>query len=287
LTAVGSGSDDELLPLGKVRPLLERSTAFSAQRQFAERIARAAHAAHLRTYADRGRASRPNATAPAASGSEQLLRSGSSSSGLIDALLDLSRGHAASRRASDRSAELVGRVMTYHAKGLRSKPHCSGRQQATPVVEPLVATHRERRRPQRERRLDRGLHRDREGRATLSVKNSGPSSTCGRRPPLRALRAHRGRPYTAAKCRLGLSIVKAIAEAHDATITAHPIPKAASQSRHWRHSRTTAKLTRAGTGGRRPHPGQTERTRSRRGAHPNGHPHHRAQGWARRRQSSQ
>jgi signal transduction histidine kinase len=233
-----SGPDDELRRLGNTFDrLLERlDRAFSAQRQFAANVSHELRTplTYERTLIEVALAD-PNADAQQLRAvCEQLLRSGEQQQRLIDALLDLSRGQRGieAREPID-LGELVGRVMTgIHAKGLRVE---ASLQPASATGEPRLVE-----------RLVANLIANavvhnvndgwievstetREGRATLSVKNSGPlvavADVDRLFEPFERIAGARTAGGEGVGLGLGLSIVKAIAEAHDATITAHPIPE--------------------------------------------------------------
>ncbi len=231
-----SGPDDELRRLGNTFDrLLERlDRAFSAQRQFAANVSHELRTplTYERTLIEVALAD-PNADAHQLRAvCEQLLRSGEQQQRLIDALLDLSRGQRGieAREPID-LAELVGRVMTgIHAKGLRVEASLQPASATGEprLVEPLVAN----------LIANAVVHNvndgwievsteTREGRATLSVKNSGPLVDVADVDRLfEPFERIAGARTTGGEgVGLGLSIVKAIAEAHDATITAHPIPE--------------------------------------------------------------
>ncbi len=231
-----SGPDDELRRLGNTFDrLLERlDRAFNAQRQFAANVSHELRTplTYERTLIEVALAD-PNADAQQLRAvCEELLRSGEQQQRLIDALLDLSRGQRGieAREPID-LAELVGRVMTgIHAKGLTVKTS----------LRPASATGE----PRLVERLVANLIANavvhnvkdgwievstetREGRATLSVKNSGPRVAAADVERLFEPfeRVAGARTAGGEGVGLGLSIVKAIAEAHDATITAEPIPE--------------------------------------------------------------
>jgi signal transduction histidine kinase len=230
-----TGPDDELRRLGNTFDrLLERlEKAFSAQRQFAANVSHELRTplTYERTLLEVALAD-PNADAQQLRAvCEQLLRSGEQQQRLIDALLDLSRGQRGieAREPID-LAELVGRVMSAtHATGLTV--HAS--------LQPASATGE----PRLVERLVANLIANavvhnvkdgwievstdtREGRARLSVKNGGPVVAAADVERLFEPfeRAAGARTVGGVGIGLGLSIVKAIAEAHDATIAAAPIP---------------------------------------------------------------
>jgi len=228
------GPDDELRRLGNTFDrLLERlDRAFSAQRQFAANVSHELRTplTYERTLIEVALAD-PNADVQQLRAvCEELLRSGEQQERLIDALLDLSRGQRGieAREPID-LAELVGRVMSgIRAPGLAVEAS----------LRPASATGE----PRLVERLVANLIANavvhnvkdgwievstatREGRATLSVKNSGPLVAHAEVERLFEPFERIGGARTAGGegVGLGLSIVKAIAEAHNATITAQSL----------------------------------------------------------------
>ena len=230
------GPDDELRQLGTtVDGLLARlETSFEAQRQF---VANASH--ELRTPLTLERTllelalSDPNASIDSYRHTcEQLLAVGEQQERLIEALLTLSRSQrgldshqpvdlAAVAAAAAAAADRDGLVLDTTIRPARTTGNPR-------LVERLVAN-----------LLDNAVHYNvqagrvelatdtRDGRAVLTVSNTGPAIAAAELErlfqPFQRLDA--ARTADAKGLGLGLSIVKAIADAHDATISAHPRPE--------------------------------------------------------------
>jgi signal transduction histidine kinase len=228
---------DELKDLGDTFDgLLARlEAAFVAQRQF---VANASH--ELRTPLARQRTvaqvalADPDATVDSLRAAhERILASGSEQERLLEALLTLSRGHAGldTREPVD-LATVTEQVL--HARHLEAERRglelhvaiaTAPSQGAPRLVERLVAN-----------LLDNALQHNvpggrievttetRADRAVLSVANTGPvvpSNALDRLfEPFQRLGDDRTRPHEGLG--LGLCIVQAIANAHDATLTAQP-----------------------------------------------------------------
>ena len=233
------GPDDELKELGDTFDgLLARLEAsFRAQRQF---IANASH--ELRTPLARQRVisqvalADPGATVESLrSAHERVLAAGAEQQRLIDALLTLARGQAGLPEqepfdlaavtrpvVAARQAEAAERKVTLHA-ALGAAPAAGSPRLAERLVANL---------------LDNALRHNvpggrvevstatRDGRAVLSVANTGPAV-----PPAAVERLFQPFQRLAAErvnregFGLGLSIVQAIAETHGAGITARPQPE--------------------------------------------------------------
>jgi signal transduction histidine kinase len=234
------GPDDELKELGDTFDgLLARLEAsFRAQRQF---IANASH--ELRTPLARQRVisqvalADPGATVETLrSAHERVLAAGAEQQHLIDALLTLARGQAGlpEREPFDlaavagpviaaRQAEAAERNLTLHA-ALGAAPAAGSPRLAERLVANLLDNALRHNVPGGRVEMSTGT---RDGRAVLSVANTGPAV-----PPaaverlfqpfqrLAAERVSRGEGFG-----LGLSIVHAIAETHGASITASPQPE--------------------------------------------------------------
>jgi signal transduction histidine kinase len=237
-----TGPDDELKELGDtIDGLLARlDVAFRAQRQF---IANASH--ELRTPLARQRVlsqvalSNPDATvATLRQAHERVLASGAQQDALVEAMLVLARGQAglepgdrtvvdlaaiAARTAANRLADAAARGVT-----LRTVPRPASTVGSPALAERLVAN-----------LVDNALRHNvpdgwaelttgsRHGMATVTVTNSGPLIPAETADELvEPFRRHApdrtGRPEGVG---LGLSIVRAIAEAHDATLTVTPRPE--------------------------------------------------------------
>ena len=233
------GPDDELKELGDTFDgLLARLEAsFSAQRQF---VANASH--ELRTPLARQRVlsqvalADPDATAEALRAAhERVLAAGAEQEQLIEALLTLARGQAGlgAREPFD-LAELTGQVLRARRPeaelrdldlrvALSAAPAAGDPRLAERLAANLV---------------DNALNHNaahghidvatqtRDGKAVLTVVNSGPVV-----PPAEVDRLLRpfqrlgaGRAGHRTGLGLGLSIVQAIAAAHDATLAIHPRP---------------------------------------------------------------
>ena len=229
------GPDDELKRLGNTfDALLGRLEAsFSAQRQF---VANASH--ELRTPLTLERAlievalGDPNATTESLRHTcELVLAAGEQQERLIEALLTLSRSQrglehredvdlAAIAAAASDAADQDGLVFhrTFAPARTKGDPRLVERLAAN-----LVGNAVRHNVPRGRVAVETGA---RDGRAVLTVTNTGPkipSAELGRLfRPFQRLDA--GRTSNGEGLGLGLSIVDAIAQAHDATIAANPLP---------------------------------------------------------------
>ena len=230
------GPDDELTRLGNTfDALLGRLEAsFDAQRQF---VANASH--ELRTPLTLERAlievalGDPNATTESLRRTcEQVLAAGEHQERLIEALLTLSRSQRGleHRQEVDLTGIVAAAVEAVDHDGLAFDTALApARTTGDPrLVERLAANlvgnavrHNV---PDGRARVETGT---RDGRAILTVTNTGPSipqAELGRLfRPFQRLDA--GRRNDGEGLGLGLSIVDAVALAHDATIAAHPQPE--------------------------------------------------------------
>ena len=229
------GPDDELKRLGNtVDGLLARlETSFEAQRQF---VANASH--ELRTPLTLERTllelalSDPNASIDSYRHTcEQLLAVGEQQEQLIDALLTLSRSQRGidSRQPVDLAAITATAVSAADNEGIRVDTALRpSRTSGNPrLVERLVAN-----------LVGNAIRHNveggtvslstetRDGHAVLTVANTGPKIPASELErlfrPFQRLDATR--TTGAGGFGLGLSIVQAIADAHDATITTTPLP---------------------------------------------------------------
>jgi signal transduction histidine kinase len=234
-----AGPRDELTELADtIDALLARlEAAFSAQRQF---IANAAH--ELRTPLARQRVisqvalADPGATIESLRAAhERALASGAQQQQLIDALLTLARGQAglAEHEAFDladvagqvlaaRRSEIDNRNLTLHAV-LSPAPAAGSRRLAERLAANLIDNAMRHNLPGGQIEV---VTRTMDFRAALSVANTGPtiSATAVDRlfQPFQRFAAERTSHGDGLG--LGLSIVQAIADAHNATITARPQP---------------------------------------------------------------
>jgi signal transduction histidine kinase len=231
-----AGPNDELKELGDTFDgLLTRLEAsFQAQRRF---IANASHElrtplARQRTLAQVALADPHPTVASLRTAHERVLAAGAQQERLIDALLTLARGQAGTDR-HDRVdlAELARQVLatrsaeaTARGLDLRTTLHPAPTSGDTRLVERLIAN-----------LIDNALHHNhpdghidirtetRDGHAVLTISNTGP--------PIPPQAIHQlFQPFRRLADRvgdglgLGLSIVAAIADAHDAAITTQPRP---------------------------------------------------------------
>ena len=231
-----SGPDDELRQLGNTfDALLERlERAFQAQRQFSTNVSH-----ELRTPLTYERAlievalADPGADVPRLRAvCEQLLRSGQQQERLIDALLELSRGQ---RGIEDRepidlagvtervlaSAQLPGLVVT---SSLRPARVAGDERLIERLVANLVANAFTHNIPGGHVAVASDTIED---RAVLEVTNSGPVIAPDQVDRLFEPFQRFGRARTSADggLGLGLSIVRAIAEAHGGLVTAVALPE--------------------------------------------------------------
>jgi signal transduction histidine kinase len=226
-----AGPDDELRQLGTtVDGLLARlETSFEAQRQF---VANASH--ELRTPLTLERTllelalSDPNASIDSYRHTcEQLLAVGEQQERLIEALLTLSRSQRGldSHQPVDLAAITTAAAAAADHDGLAvdttlQPAHTTGNPR---LVERLVAN-----------LLSNAIHHNiagghiglatdtRDGRAVLTVTNTGPTIPAGELDRLfQPFQRLDGSRTNNQGLGLGLSIVKAIADAHHATITTH------------------------------------------------------------------
>jgi signal transduction histidine kinase len=236
------GPDDELKELGDTfDELLERLEAsFQAQRQF---VANASH--ELRTPLARQRAliqvalADPDATVDSLRAAhERALASGAQLERLIEALLTLTRGQGGlERREPFDVAELAGRALLARLdeaerRGLavRESLGAAPAEGDPRLAERLVGN-----------LVDNALRHNaaggsidvttatREGRAVLSVVNTGPVVPAADVPrmlrPFQRLGSDRTGERGGLGLGLGLSIVEAIAHAHGAALTIEPRPE--------------------------------------------------------------
>src|SRR6266496_157048 len=217
------GPHDELKELGDTFDgLLDRlESAFRAQRQF---VANASH--ELRTPLARQRAlgqvalSDPDATvASLRAAHERILVASAQQERLIEALLTLTRGQAV---IDARRAEADHRAVTFRP-AIAAALVAGHRSLAERLVANLVDNALKYNKPGG--RIEVAT-RTANGRATLSVTNTGPivpaDAVDDLFQPFHRLGVQRaGRSDGLG---LGLSIVQAIANAHDATLTASPRP---------------------------------------------------------------
>jgi signal transduction histidine kinase len=234
------GPRDELTELADTFDgLLARlGAAFTAQRQF---IANAAH--ELRTPLARQRVISQVALADPdisieslRAAHERVLASGARQQQLIDALLTLARGQAGldkrdpfdlaevvSKVLADRQPELHRRNLTLRTT-LGPAPTAGSPQLAERMAVNIIDNALRHNLPGGQIEIVTGT---RDSRALLAVANTGPAvpSTAINRlfQPFQRLAADR--TSRADGLGLGLSIVQAIADAHDATITASPRPE--------------------------------------------------------------
>ena len=228
------GPDDELKQLGTtVDGLLARlETSFEAQRQF---VANASH--ELRTPLTLERTllelalSDPNASIDSYRHTcEQLLAVGEQQERLIEALLTLSRSQRGldSHQPVDLAAVTAVAAAAVDHDGLVLDTTLQPAQTAgnPRLVERLVAN-----------LLSNAIHHNidggnislatdtRNGRAVLTITNTGPKIPAGELErifqPFQRLDTTRTSGTNGLGLGLGLSIVQAIADAHDATITTH------------------------------------------------------------------
>jgi len=234
------GPRDELTELADTfNGLLARlEAAFTAQRRF---IANTAH--ELRTPLARQRVISQVALAdPGASieslraAHQRVLASGTQQQHLIDALITLARGQAgldsrepldlaglARKILADRQPEVQRRNLKLHTT-LGPAPTAGSPQLAERLTANLIDNALRHNLPAGQVEVVTGTQ---DSRAVLAVANTGPSvpaTTINRLfQPFQQLTADRtGRSEGLG---LGLSIVQAIADAHDATITARPRPE--------------------------------------------------------------
>ena len=234
------GPRDELTELADTfNGLLARlEAAFTAQRRF---IANTAH--ELRTPLARQRVISQVALAdPGASieslraAHQRVLASGTQQQHLIDALITLARGQAgldsrepfdlaglARKILADRQPEVQRRNLKLHTT-LGPAPTAGSPQLAERLTANLIDNALRHNLPAGQVEVVTGTQ---DSRAVLAVANTGPSvpaTTIDRLfQPFQQLTADRtGRSEGLG---LGLSIVQAIADAHDATITARPRPE--------------------------------------------------------------
>jgi signal transduction histidine kinase len=234
------GPRDELTELADTfNGLLARLEAsFTAQRRF---IANTAH--ELRTPLARQRVISQVALAdPGASveslraAHERVLASGTQQQHLIDALITLARGQAgldsrepfdlaglARKILADRQPEVQRRDLKLHTT-LGAAPTAGSPQLAERLTANLIDNALRHNLPGGQVEVVTGTQ---DSRAVLAVANTGPpvpATTINRLfQPFQQLTADRTSPSEGLG--LGLSIVQAIADAHDATITARPRPE--------------------------------------------------------------
>jgi signal transduction histidine kinase len=233
------GPRDELRELGDTFDgLLARlEAAFSAQRQF---IANASH--ELRTPLARQRVisqvalADPGATIESLSTAHQrVLASGAEQQQLIDALLTLARGQAglavwepfdlaelAGRVLCTRQADTSGRNLTVHA-ALAPAPASGSLGLAERMVANLVDNALRHNRPGGRVEVTTGTT---DSGAALTVANTGPTVPIAAVSRLFEPFQQLGPDRTGRRdgLGLGLSIVRAVAEAHHAAVTARPRP---------------------------------------------------------------
>ena len=233
-----AGPRDELTELADtINGLLARlEAAFNAQRQF---IANAAH--ELRTPLARQRVisqvalADPGATIESLRAAhERALASGAQQQQLIDALLTLARGQAGlDKREFFDLADVVGQVLAARGPEIEERnltlravlspaPAAGSRRLAERMAANLIDNALRHNLPGGQIEV---VTRTRDSHAVVSVANTGPTiSVAVDRlfQPFQRLAADR--TSRGDGLGLGLSIVQAIADAHDATIAARPQP---------------------------------------------------------------